>query len=157
MLIHREAKTQFSTDARVYVVSGCLCMRGQHKVCWAILHVCVCPCRRLQMYVCERNEKRKERKLDFHTAVMPRSVSGSRPLGHLTSLFINLLPQRKDACCSLSLILLFPLCHISPLLPLPSPCRSPLFFLLQPEPSLTLMKRHVLHNSLSPTNTRDGA
>lgn len=58
---------------------------------------------------------------------------------------------------SLSLLPTFSLCHVSPILPLPSPHRSLPVFLLQREPLLTLMKRHVLCDSLSRTNMTDGA
>lgn len=61
------------------------------------------------------------------------SLTISRPWGHLSSLFINLLAQRKDSCCSpcltFALASFFFSSHslsLAPLFPLPV-TRSPLF------------------------------
>ncbi len=112
------------------------------------------------MFVCvhpdKRERKKGERKLDFHfwcAAALCCSKQGlgasDQPLHQFTGTVEGLLSRSL----SLSLLSPFSLCHISSVSPLPSPLP---FFLLQYEPLLTLMKRHVLCDSLSPTNMRDG-
>lgn len=80
------------------------------------MHVCVCV----------SEWKKKRRKLDFHFWCDAALLGCKQPWGHLTSLFINLLAQWKVSLLHLPP---FSLCHISSLLPLPSPRRSLAAFL----------------------------
>lgn len=100
-------------------------------------------------------KKEKENKISI-SGEMLLSVALSRPWGHLTSLFINLLAQWKDSCLAHTLLTPTPVSSLSHFLffTLP-PSLSFTAFFLQHEPLLTLMKRHVLHDFLLQTNIRD--
>lgn len=107
------------------------------------------------VFVCvQTNVSGKKRKWEFHfwcdaALCFSKQALGAsdQPLHQFTGTVEGLLSLFYS--CLLFLFVTFPLTlpSLSPLL---------LFFLVQCEPLLTLMKRHVLYESLLPTNMRDG-